>query len=265
MMVGVLAGSLSKVLICAGVAVSMVGYLVYVRDIRRGTADPDLVSWGLWTVIPLLAFATQFTEGVGIVALDTFTAGLGPALIVMAALRAPRAPQRLHPIDLLCGSIAAVGVVVWITSGNPELGLWAFLAADLGAGVPTLFKVWFEPDSESKLCYVMDVVTSGLVVVCATRFSVATIGFALVDTLVAVATLAFALTRVGHRVHGIADAAPAFEDHHVLGHLPHAHKHLTHFHPVLRPHLPEHRPRYFEHLARLRAELPQLGEARQQG
>jgi len=258
MFAALLASSLSKILICAGVVVSMIGYLVYVRDIRRGTADPDLVSWGLWTVIPLLAFATQYTEGVGIVALDTFTAGVGPALVVFTALRGPRAPHKLHLVDILCGSTAVVGVIIWIMSGNPTLGLWAFLAADLGAGIPTMFKVWFEPDSESKLCYVMDVLTSFLVVLCASKFSVATIGFAFVDTMVAGLTLTFAVTRIGHRVHGILDVVPKFEDHHILSHLPHAHKHLTHYHPDLRPHIPQHRPRYFEHLTRLRAELSRL-------
>ncbi len=249
---------LSPDFIYFGVALSMVGYLIYVRDVRRGRADPDLVSWGLWTAIPLLAFATQLVDGVGVVALTTFAAGVGPGLVLVAAVRSPRPPYRLHVIDYLCGAIAVVGVIIWITTGDPTLGLWAFLVGQLAAGTPTLFKVWFEPDSESKTTYVMDIVTSALAFLCVARFSVATAGFAIVETSVAVAALTMSITKIGHRVHGILDT-PAHSGHEdVLAELPHAHRHLTHFHPVLRPHLPEHRPRYFEHLSRLRDELARL-------
>lgn len=251
---------LSQNFIYVGVALSMTGYLVYVRDVRRGKADPDLVTWGLWTAIPLLAFGTQLTQGVGLVSLVTFTAGIGPGMVFITALRAPRPPHRLHPIDFLCGSTAVIGVIIWVTSGDPTLGLWAFLVGQFAAGTPTLFKVWFEPDSESKLTYVMDIATSGLAPFCVTRFSVATVGFAIVETTVAAAALTFAITKIGYRVHGIHRRLPHFKDHHILSHLPHAHKHLTHYHPVLRPHLPEHRPRYFEHLKRLRAEPARSNE-----
>jgi len=241
--------------IYVGAALSMFGYLSYVRDVRRGKADPDLVTWGLWTVVPLLAFGTQLTRGVGMVALVTFTAGLGPALVFITALRGPHAPYRLHPIDYLCGSTAVVGVFIWISSGNSTLALWAFLAGQLAAGTPTLFKLWFEPDSESRLTYVMDIVTSALVLTTVARFSLATIGFALVEAFVATTALAFAITKIGHRVHGILRATTRIEDRYIIGELPHAHKHLTHYHPVLRPHLPESRPRYFEHMKRVRTEL----------
>jgi len=90
---------------------------------------------------------------------------------------------------------------------------------------------------------------------CVARFSVATIGFALVEAAIATATLILATTRIGHRVYGIMEMVANFENHHALGELLHAHTHLTHYHPVLRPHLPGSRPRYFEHSRRLRAEL----------
>ena len=208
-----------------------------------------------------MAFATQMAEGVGLVALVTFAAGLGPDLVLVAAFRAPRAPQRLHPIDYLCGSIAVVGVMIWITSGNPILGLLAFLAGQLAAGTPTLFKVWFEPGSESKTTYVMDVVTSGMALLCVSHFSIDNAGFALVETAVAVAVLVFSITKVGYRVHAITPVAE-HDVEHALSHLPHAHEYLTHYHPVLRSHLPESRPRYFEHLSRLRSERDRLARKR---
>ncbi|MDE3030754.1 MAG: hypothetical protein KGI65_03945 [Acidobacteriota bacterium] len=256
---------LSPAFIYVGVALSMIGYLVYVRDVRRGLADPDLVTWGLWTAIPLLAFATQMVDGVGLIALTTFAAGVGPGLVLVAALRAPRPPHRLHPIDYLCAGTAVVGVIIWSTTGSPTLGLWAFLAGQLAAGTPTLFKVWFEPDSESKTTYVMDIVTSALALLCVTKLTIATAGFAVVETSVAVTALTFSLTKVGYRVHGIVDAHVRAGGGDALAHLPHAHQHLTHYHPTLRPHLPEHRPRYFEHLSRLRAELARLEAPDAQG
>jgi len=118
-------------------AIDAFGAIIYARQTWRGQAEPDLVSWTIWAVVPFLAFATDLQQGVGIESLITFSAGAGPLLVVVVALVSNRPPWKMHPLDWLCASIAVVGVLLWLFSRNPVFGLWAFIGAQLASATPT--------------------------------------------------------------------------------------------------------------------------------
>jgi len=226
------------------------GYVIYARSTWRGEAEPDLVSWSLWMVIPFLAFATEMQQGVGIESMVTFLGGAGPLLVVMVALFSNRPQWELHTFDWVCGSIAVLGVVLWLASRNPLLGLCAFLVAQASAGLPTIFKAWHEPTTENVWTWMADVVTSGIALFIVTNVSIATVGFALEEMIFAGIVTVLVLWKIGPRLRGEAHVKGNEHAHLTHREWLHTHALTTHFHPELRPHLPRHRPRYFEHTRR---------------
>ena len=58
-----------------GAAFSIIGALSYARDTIRGVTKPNRVSWLLWTIAPLLAFAVELRQGVGLQSVMTFAVG----------------------------------------------------------------------------------------------------------------------------------------------------------------------------------------------
>ena len=58
--------------------VTVTGSAGYALDTLRGRTEPNRVSWPLWAIAPLIAFAAELSEGVGIKGLMTFGVGLGP-------------------------------------------------------------------------------------------------------------------------------------------------------------------------------------------
>ena len=49
-----------------GAAIGLVGQTFYVVDTIRGRTQPNRVTWLLWAVAPLLAFAVEIDKGVGL-------------------------------------------------------------------------------------------------------------------------------------------------------------------------------------------------------
>lgn len=132
-----------------GALVLLSGTVVYVRDTWRGRTAPNRVTWILWGLEPLLGFAAERQEHVGLASVMTLALGLVPLVVVGASFHDPRSVWRIGRFDLACGTISLVGFVVWIVSNEPTVGLVSFVAADAVAAIPTLRKAFLEPATES--------------------------------------------------------------------------------------------------------------------
>lgn len=154
--------------VLVGVAISAVGQYAYVRDTLRGTTQPNRVSFVLWALAPLLAFAVQLDEGVGLVALSTLSFGLGPLAILAASFANRAAYWRLAPFDYVCGAISLVGTAIWLATQDGAIAVMAAVTADALAGVPTFLKAARHPETETPLLYAA-ATTNGAIAVLAVQ------------------------------------------------------------------------------------------------
>jgi hypothetical protein len=132
-----------------GAAFSLFGGLSYARDTIRGVTRPNRVSWLLWTIAPLLAFGAEVHQGVGLQSVMTFMVGFAPLIVFCSSFFNSTSVWALGPFDYACGIASAMGILVWILSSNDIIALLAFMAADCLAGLPTIYKSWRQPESES--------------------------------------------------------------------------------------------------------------------
>src|SRR6266566_7672685 len=98
-------------LLAAVVAFS--GVVGYTIETWRGTTKPNRVSWSLWTLAPLIAFAAQLGEGVTYQAALTFVAGFGPAVVLAASFRDRKAYWRITKFDWACGALSLLAIILW--------------------------------------------------------------------------------------------------------------------------------------------------------
>ncbi len=68
-----------------GVFFQSIGGLSYLIDTVRGKIKPNKVSWFMWSLAPLIAFAAEVKQGVGIQSLTTFIVGFVPLIIFIAS------------------------------------------------------------------------------------------------------------------------------------------------------------------------------------
>jgi hypothetical protein len=145
-----------------GSLISLSGAAVYVRDTWRGETAPNRVTWTLWGVEPLLAFVVERQEHVGLASVMTLVLGLVPIVVVAVSFHDPRSVWRIGRFDVACGLISVVGLVVWVSSNEPTVGLVSFVAADAMAALPTLRKSILEPSSESGWTFLTGVLFAGI-------------------------------------------------------------------------------------------------------
>ena len=160
-----------------GAAISLAGTVLYARDTFRGITQPNRVTWLMWFIAPMLAFADEVNQGVGLQSLMAFVLGFGPLLVLAASFMNPHAVWKIGPFDVACGIASAGGLLVWVVAQNDTVALASFMAADFLAGLPTLIKAWREPESESVSAYLGGLINASLTLSTVTVWSTAEIAF----------------------------------------------------------------------------------------
>jgi hypothetical protein len=132
----------------------------YLLQTLRSHARPDPVSWGIWATLGTLGALSNADAGGGAaVIVLTVTAGT-QVLIFLVALRGGRlatGAAALWPLAL-----AAIGAVVWLTSGSPLAAATGVVLADACGLWPTIVKTWREPFTEPPLLWAGGAVAFGL-------------------------------------------------------------------------------------------------------
>lgn len=136
-------------------ALGLAGSIRYAAATVTGTARPNLVTWVLWAAAPLIGFSAQLAAGVGLAAVLTLAAGLGPLIVVGSAVVTRHGLARIGPFDIACALIAGLALIVWLGLDAAPVAVFFAVGADAAAALPTIRKAWRNPDSENLLFYVL--------------------------------------------------------------------------------------------------------------
>ena len=168
---------LDRHFVILGAAIGTFGIALYLRDTLRGVTRPNRVTWLMWSVAPLLAFAVEVHEGVGLQSLLTFTVGFLPLLVFVASFHNRHGYWRIGPLDYLCGIVSAGGLAVWLATRHGTVAIAASIASDALAALPTLVKSWRDPDSESVSAYLSSAVNAAITLATITTWTTAYLAF----------------------------------------------------------------------------------------
>ena len=183
-----------------GAVIGLAGMLSYLRDTVRGVTQPNRVTWLMWAVAPLIAFAAEVQEGVGLRSLMTFVVGFGPLLIFVASFANRRSAWRIGTFDWLCGALSAAGLVTWLVTRHGTVAVVASIAADALAATPTLRKSWSAPETESVSAYAAAAVNALITVLTVARFTTAEAAFPIYILVIASLETALIAARFGPRL-----------------------------------------------------------------
>lgn len=132
------------------------------RAAWRGTFQLNLVTWGLWAVVPVIAAAAAFSSGSGLSAVSVLATGLGPGVILIAGLFGRAATRwAVTRGDLVCGALAVAATIGWLATGDGVVAVVLAAAADGLAALPSVRKAWHHPSTESPWGYAAGLI-SGL-------------------------------------------------------------------------------------------------------
>ncbi len=177
---------------------NIVGGGSYVLATFRGRTRPNRVTWGLWAAIPMIAFAAELSEGVGLRSLMTFMVGFGPFMVVIASTVNRDAFWQLGRLDVVCGALSVVAVVGWRLTGSGVVAIGLSILADAFAGVPTFVKSYREPSTEHPLVFTLGAASALITLLTVDEWSVAAAAFpAYIATVGIVVTLLLVFPTIG--------------------------------------------------------------------
>ena len=162
-----------------GALLSLVGSTRYAWLTWHGRTRPNRVTWFLWALAPVVGFAAQINEGVGLPAVLTLSIAVGPALIFASSFTNADAYWRIRGFDLACGAVSLVALWLWLALDQPVAAVVAAVTADLVAGLPTIAKAWRFPDTENWAVYALGGANGVIALLTLDRWTVAEAAFPL--------------------------------------------------------------------------------------
>lgn len=131
-----------------GVVFATMGTIGYLIETIRGKIKPNRVSFFMWSIAPIIAFAAQINQGVGIQSLFTLMVGILPLTIFIATFVNKKAEWKLTRFDLICGILSAAGLALWLITKVGNIAIFFSILADGLAAVPTVVKSFKYSETE---------------------------------------------------------------------------------------------------------------------
>lgn len=161
-----------------GAALNLIGSLNYVYNTIKGKTKPNRVTWFLWALAPLVAFAAMLSEGISWkIALMTFMVGFGPLMIFIASFVNKNSVWKLTSFDIACGGLSLLGIACWFIFRAGEIAIVFSILADGLALLPTLVKAWSKPETESPLVFFNGAVSAVITMLTIKSWTLASAGF----------------------------------------------------------------------------------------
>ncbi len=136
-----------------GAIIFFLGSIGYIWNTVKGKVKPNKVTWFIWSLAPLIAFAAQINQGIGMEALLTFMIGFVPVIVFVASFINKKSYWKIERLDLICGSLSVTGLILWQITKVGNIAIFFSLVADFLALLPTLVKSYRQPETENYLLY----------------------------------------------------------------------------------------------------------------
>lgn len=176
--------NLHSLLGAAAVAIGLVGYYPYYRDILARATRPHPFTWIGISLLNGITYAAQVVTGAGPGAWVSGITAIASFGIAVLALR--QGEKRITSFDWICFIGAISSLIVWRLTHDPLGAVVAVTLTDLLVLAPTVRKTYLRPYEETATLYAVGVVKYGLSLFALSSFTLTT---ALFPSVIAAANL----------------------------------------------------------------------------
>lgn len=142
----------------------MGGAYAYIRDTIKGATKPNKVTWGMWSIAPLISAIAALSANVDPWStVRIFLAGLLPLLIFICSFFNEKSYWKLQKFDYACGISSLLALIVWSLTSSPSFAILFAILADIFAGIPTFKKAWTHPETETPTIFFAGLISASLI------------------------------------------------------------------------------------------------------
>jgi len=131
--------------------ISICSMPIYIKSILRGETKPERAGWAIWLVVSFLVLISYYASGARETILLNVTYVLYPLIVFTLSFK--YGVGGFTKFDIYCLIGAAIGVAVWIYTRDSFKALLINTAIDSIGLLPTLKKVYRQPQTENKLSW----------------------------------------------------------------------------------------------------------------
>lgn len=190
---------LSPNFVIVGTLIGAVGSIAYLIATLKGKVKPNRVSFLLWAIAPLIAFAAMKAKGVGLESLMTLSVGVFPLMIFIASFTNKEAEWKLSGFDVLCGFLSVVGLILWRLTREGNVAIVFSIVADGLAAVPTVVKAYKYPETEVAWPWIMTSIGVVITLLTLTRITLANSAFNIYILIANTTIFALVYSKVGKK------------------------------------------------------------------
>lgn len=145
--------------ILAAVAAAF-SHILYIRAILKQETRPSRVTWFIWAILGILVAASYFKTG----ARSTLWVPVGEAIwySIIFVLSIKFGVGGWTKVDRFAIIGAALSGLIWYQTGSALIALVCGLCVDFMAAVPTVYKSFYNPQTEDRSAWIFTVVSSTL-------------------------------------------------------------------------------------------------------
>jgi hypothetical protein len=135
------------------IAMTLVGYFFYFRDIFAGKTKPHAYTWLVWATLTAIAFAVQLSDDAGPGAWVTGVTAAASFMIFFLALT--KGEKDIKKSDKWSLFGAGIALLLWFLTSDPLLSVILITIIDFLGFVPTIRKSYHKPYEETLISYVL--------------------------------------------------------------------------------------------------------------
>lgn len=191
---------LNENFVILGAVIYLFGVLKYLVETIQGKIQPNKVTFLLWALAPLIAFAAELKQGVGIQSLTTFMVGFSPLVIFIASFVNKKAKWKLGVFDFICGALSLIGLLLWYITLSGNVAIFFAITADALAALPTIRKIFYYPETENGWLYLTASISAVITLLTITNWDFANFAFPLYILIIGLLLFFLAQFKIGKRI-----------------------------------------------------------------
>lgn len=138
--------------------VSLVAFIPYILAILWGETKPNRATWWIWAVVGLMLGASYYSSGANHTIWVPVSYIIGPFVTAILSIKYGVGGWTRFDRNCLLG--AGVSAVLWWMFNSPLTVLLINLFIDSMGALPTIRKVYHEPESEDSTAWVLSFVAN---------------------------------------------------------------------------------------------------------
>lgn len=151
-------------------AFASISPIVYAKAILDGKAKPHRTTRLLILVISIIAAIALFAQHSNVTIWLAVISVLQALLIFALSLK--RGMGGWAKLDIFCLFIALFGILLWKTTSNPALALFAAIGADFIGSVPSIVKTYRFPKTEIWTFYAINILGDICILLAVTSWTI---------------------------------------------------------------------------------------------